>query len=81
MAIGEACKHIIRVFEKTCQVTPCASMADAVTKAKQAGTSGDIVLLSPACASFDMYANYEERGNDFIARVSNLSTDKEAANG
>ncbi len=81
MAIGEASVHIIETFEKICQVTPCTSMADAVTQAHEAGTPGDIVLLSPACASFDMYANYEERGNDFIAQVNNLSNGKEAAHG
>ncbi len=81
MAIGEARVHIQETFETICQVTPCSSMAEAVTTAREAGTPGDIVLLSPACASFDMYTNYEERGHDFVAQVNKLNTDKEAAHG
>lgn len=49
------------------------SMEDAVIKAMEVSSQGDTVLLSPACASFDMYKNYEERGNDFINSYIRLS--------
>ncbi|MEH0022734.1 MAG: UDP-N-acetylmuramoyl-L-alanine--D-glutamate ligase [Desulfobacter sp.] len=81
MAIGESRDNIIKTFEKTCRVIPCTSMAQAVKGAMDAGVSGDVVLLSPACASFDMYDNYEARGADFITRVTQLSQGKEAAHG
>jgi UDP-N-acetylmuramoylalanine--D-glutamate ligase len=45
---------------------------DAVTKCGKLAKSGDAVLLSPACASFDMFNNYEERGKVFKKIVSNL---------
>ena len=56
-----------------CPVLQVASMEEAVEKAYGMGCPGDVVLLSPACASFDMYANYGARGDDFIARVNILN--------
>ncbi len=48
------------------------SMDEAVQAAYYSGSSGDAVLLSPACPSFDLYDNYEERGNAFRKAVKNL---------
>lgn len=46
-------------------VTDCASMAEAVAAARSRARTGEVVLLSPACASFGMFASYRERGNEF----------------
>ena len=55
--------------------TVCAeTMRDAVQLAARAARRGDTVLLSPACASFDMYANYMARGEDFAAEVRALES-------
>jgi UDP-N-acetylmuramoylalanine--D-glutamate ligase len=48
------------------------SMEDAVRRAREAARVGDVVLLSPACASFDMFRNYEHRGDVFKAVVRAL---------
>jgi UDP-N-acetylmuramoylalanine--D-glutamate ligase len=47
-------------------------LARAVRRARQVAEAGDVVLLSPACASFDQYNNYEERGSHFKALVRAL---------
>ncbi|NMH66388.1 UDP-N-acetylmuramoyl-L-alanine--D-glutamate ligase [Shewanella salipaludis] len=52
-----------------------ATMAEAVAKAAELASSGDIVLLSPACASLDMYANFMARGDDFRHLVEALNDD------
>jgi UDP-N-acetylmuramoylalanine--D-glutamate ligase len=48
------------------------NMCDAVNTAKHIAEKGDTVLLSPACASFDLFENYEDRGNQFKREVRNL---------
>ncbi len=48
------------------------TMTEAVTKAYHLGEKGDTVLLSPACASFDLFENYEDRGRQFKLAVRNL---------
>jgi UDP-N-acetylmuramoylalanine--D-glutamate ligase len=51
-------------------VTTAASMDEAVASARAAARSGDVVLLSPGCASFDWYGSYGERGDDFARAVA-----------
>jgi UDP-N-acetylmuramoylalanine--D-glutamate ligase len=50
----------------------CSSLDDAVEKAYNKVRPGEVVLLSPACASLDMFTNYEERGHAFVAAVEAL---------
>ncbi len=45
------------------------SMAEVIGQAKSVATSGDVIVLSPACASFDMFKNYKDRGEQFKAEV------------
>jgi len=54
-------------------VSRSASLADAVQEARAIAAPGDVVLLSPACASFDMFQDYEHRGDIFRALVTDLA--------
>lgn len=73
IALGEAANHIQEILGPVCPVLTADSMETAVAKAYEKASPQDIVLLSPACASFDMYENYKARGNDFIAQVHKLA--------
>lgn len=53
------------------------SMADVVGHAQVAAKPGDVVILSPACASFGMFKNYSDRGDQFIAAVDELNENEE----
>jgi len=50
----------------------CETFEEAVRTARQEAETGDVVILSPACASFDMFKNFEVRGNTFKAIVKNF---------
>ncbi len=54
------------------QMTDALSAKEAVEKAAAMAAPGDVVLLSPCCASFDLFKNYEDRGEQFKAAVRNL---------
>lgn len=54
------------------QIVDVQSMEDAVNKAYEMAIPGDTVLLSPCCASFDLFKNYEDRGKQFKQQVKNL---------
>lgn len=54
-------------------ITYAVDMKSAVQSASRVAEAGDVVLLSPACASFDMFENYEQRGESFVAAVGELA--------
>jgi UDP-N-acetylmuramoylalanine--D-glutamate ligase len=64
--IHEAFGNIISPIVNT------GSASEAVHAAFHFATKGDVVLLSPACASFDLFKNYEDRGNQFKQAVKDL---------
>jgi UDP-N-acetylmuramoylalanine--D-glutamate ligase len=72
LLIGEASEKIAHAIGNRYPHSRAESMADAVRRAVDVGTSGDVVLLSPACASFDMFENYEHRGREFKKVVQEL---------
>ncbi len=72
VSIGESRPHVRTVFQGLCPITEADTMSEAVTRAFAAAASGDVVLLSPACASFDMYRNYGHRGDEFKTCVHSL---------
>lgn len=69
--IGEAA-DAIAAHTKGIETERAGSMFEAVQKARELATSGDVVLLSPGCASFDMFRSAEERGEQFTAAVHAL---------
>ena len=70
--IGRDAPAIAAVLAGVCQTRNAASMEEAVAEAKRVARPGDTVLLSPACASFDMFRDYGHRGDVFAAAVLKL---------
>lgn len=72
VCLGRDNKAITQAFEKLVPVYETTEMEDAVNTSYKLATQGDIVLLSPACASFDLFKNFEDRGQQFTKAVKNL---------
>jgi UDP-N-acetylmuramoylalanine--D-glutamate ligase len=71
--LGKDNKRIHDAFEDDVEViVNTGSAAEAVQISFHLAEKGDTVLLSPACASFDLFKNYEDRGNQFKAAVREL---------
>ena len=78
VAMGEAAPEVERVFEGVVSVQTVGSMTEAVTLARSLVVPGGSVLLSPGCASLDMYESYAQRGEDFARAVGELLAQGEA---
>jgi UDP-N-acetylmuramoylalanine--D-glutamate ligase len=73
LTIGEDGPHIEAALGDLCPTEPCGTLAEAVRRASRIASSGEVVLLSPACASYDQFRNYEERGDAFRRHVQELA--------
>ena len=74
--MGEDAHLLERALAGCAPIARALSLEDAVTQAATVASPGDTVLLSPACASFDMFSGYVERGQRFAAAVSALPGSK-----
>jgi UDP-N-acetylmuramoylalanine--D-glutamate ligase len=71
--IGEAREKIRSAWSLFTPCTLMDSLLEAVTEAAKNATSGDVILLSPACSSFDQFQNYQQRGERFCQIVKSIS--------
>jgi UDP-N-acetylmuramoylalanine--D-glutamate ligase len=76
VALGEAAEALEGVFEGLVPVRRAVSISEAVRLAREASLSGGSVLLSPGCASLDMYESYGARGDAFARAVHELSANR-----
>jgi len=78
VALGSSARDIVEAFDGRCPTTVATSMRDAVSLASELSEAGDVVLLSPACASFDWYPDggYPARGDDFRRLVAALAAER-----
>ena len=74
VVIGEDAANIESQLAGTTQIVRAGSLAEAVEGGLGLASSGDVVLLAPACASFDMFGSFEERGREFKRAVNELAS-------
>jgi UDP-N-acetylmuramoylalanine--D-glutamate ligase len=79
VVLGEAAGRIADAIDGHLPVARAASMEQAVAIAHELAESGDAVLLSPACSSFDMFRDYAHRGDCFAAAVRALAREEGSA--
>jgi UDP-N-acetylmuramoylalanine--D-glutamate ligase len=72
LTIGQDAATIAQAYEGSCPVYACETLTEAVRRARALARSGDTVLLSPACASYDQFQNFEHRGDTFKRLVGEL---------
>ncbi len=72
--LGEAATLMEKVLQGAAEIYHAASLEEAVITAKECAERGDVVMLSPACASFDMFENYVQRGEMFKQLVRDMMT-------
>ncbi len=65
LVYGESAAELERALGDACPVERVGTLAQAVTRAAACARTGDVVLLAPACASFDQFTSFEERGRRF----------------
>jgi UDP-N-acetylmuramoylalanine--D-glutamate ligase len=70
--IGEAAPLLKAAWAGATTISEAQSLRDAVEWAAREAVAGDVVLMSPACASFDMFQNYQDRGRQFKSAVQSL---------
>jgi len=73
LTVGEDGPRIARELGDLAEVTACGDLATACAAARRLARGGDTVLLSPACASYDQFKNFEERGERFKGLVRGMS--------
>jgi UDP-N-acetylmuramoylalanine--D-glutamate ligase len=73
LTIGEDAPRIAGELGDLAPVTACGDLRTAVAQARKLARAGDAVLLSPACASYDQFRNFEDRGDQFKALVRGLT--------
>ena len=73
LLIGRDAALIARTLDGVCAIRHCESLEQAVQVAAQVAQPGDTVLLSPACASLDMFRDYSHRGSVFADAVARLA--------
>ena len=72
IVIGEAAPILRNVWSGVTEISDAATLQEAVELASRGAVAGEVVLLSPACASFDMFTDYQDRGRQFKAAVCAL---------
>mmetsp|Transcript_3761 Transcript_3761/g.2231 ORF Transcript_3761/g.2231 Transcript_3761/m.2231 type:complete len:456 (+) Transcript_3761:3700-5067(+) len=76
IVIGEAKKRITSNLKSSTEIFKASSLEEAVFFAHKSAAAGDVVLLSPACSSFDMFKNYSHRGEVFCKSVTKIKNKK-----
>ncbi len=77
LLLGEDAPKLKAVLGDVVPITDVTSMEQAIVVARQHAQSGDAVLLSPACASFDMFSGFEHRGDVFSKGVKRMVQEDE----